>query len=758
MSTKKVGSTFSKGVDLYSFSPDGYRIEGEKIIYHRFKDDEHHYYPYGDDYYYNKDHYEMAGYVDANPSSYNDRLRVHAQIWKGDKYQECHERSIQVSGNNGWIDKVDIDNMSAPAYITDELCFCFGLYYSDAGIVSGLTNSHQVYGVVTENQSKWMERLFKDIGNDKYAKIKVSDLIFPGSHDSGMYIHRGPFQIASGANTQKDPIQNQLQLGARIFDFRPGKLTSGWAERAYENDLSWWVKALLDAAGIMGAAALEELYSDMKGEILHVHNIIPGATYKSFLKEIITFLKNNEKEIVIINAVSNGIDDAIKHATKQDLDALTTEMLKQYPSLKIGDKESLKKNVKDIIEANERLIIIGNDKILGPGQGVTSKSSYSDSVYQSDDSNNVIKAINELNNKSWKGKDIVEFFFQMTAQATHGGMARIATSNYQAASPLFATKAATDQLTYTWLLEGNLKYDNEGALITLYNDYYDCGLTAVIARVLRERIAGTFIPIGQGDKVVAVDTENLYVHIGENICRIKKDGSKEGEIKFKGSWGVLDSEDIYFTRDEALFRKSKTGNSPATQLDNHSQGYIAVDANNVYFQSSNQLYKKPKNSNVSEGATLFDVHSYGPIYVDANNVFFQATGHSLYKKHPWYSDKEGPATEFDVNCYSDIALDKDYVYFAGDRSRLYRKPKTDTTEESGILIYDYSINGRILVDDNYVYFRADKKLWRKSKDGAGSAKQIFPFDIKWWFIQDKDFIYVTSPNGQIWRIKKSEIS
>lgn len=476
----------SKGVDLYSFSSGGFSIQSNHIVYEHCwrhpvdgcpKDNKQ---MYLQNYQYGKHSFQM----EAAPSTSNDCLSI--AVFQGDN--QIYERSIQVSGITGNIDSEDLNNMMAPSHISADSCFSFGLYYSDSGH-GGLTNAHQLYGIVTENQSQWMERLFNDIGEERYANILLSDLIFPGSHDAGMYIEQPNHYLAAFANTQKDPIQYQLALGARVFDFRPGTLTPGWGLKLWDDVLPEYLKLLFGAAGIVGAEGLEALYADKENEIRHIHSFIPGATYEQFLLEIIPFLMENKNEIVIINAVSNGISEAVNLAHKSDLDNLADKVLKRYSSrLKMGDKQSLKKGVKELIDTNERLIVIGNDDVMGIGNGVKSESSYSDGAYQSANSENIVGAINELNGKEWSGKDIVEFFLQMTATATEGGIARIVSSNYQSASPLFATKAATDMLTYEWFLNGNLKSDNQSSLVTIYNDFYDPGLTAIIAKVLRERL------------------------------------------------------------------------------------------------------------------------------------------------------------------------------------------------------------------------------------------------------------------------------
>jgi hypothetical protein len=65
--------------------------------------------------------------------------------------------------------------------------------------------------------SKWMEQHY-----DLIQDIRLSDLIFPGSHDSGTYaIKKGDIR-ADWKKTQNVNITVQLELGMRFIDLRPG--------------------------------------------------------------------------------------------------------------------------------------------------------------------------------------------------------------------------------------------------------------------------------------------------------------------------------------------------------------------------------------------------------------------------------------------------------------------------------------------------------------------------------------------------------
>lgn len=599
----------SKGVDLYSFSTEGFSLRGVKIV----ESSGSHYYPYPNDFDYFRDPYEMQGHLVDD----NDILKVEAYVGS-ELLSDC---SIQVSGNTGNIPDSELDKIMGPAVITENGCFNFGLYYSDSGASDGLTNRHQLYGVVAENQSRWMEKLFQDIGQDKFEQLLLSDLVLPGSHDSGMYIKLPNHYFSAFANTQKDPIENQLALGARVFDFRPGTLKPGWAFKLYSDKLPWYLKALFGVMGINSAAALEIMFQEYENEVRHIHAFVPGETYERFLDEIAAFLEQNPQEIVVVNAVSNGIEDAVDLAKKSDLDQIASRVFGKFPNLRIGDKTSLKKKVKTLLDNNERLIIVGNKKVMGDSNSIEVKGSYNDTDYQSDNSKNVIKALKKLSRSSWSGNDIVELSLQMTAQGTKGGIARIVASGVQAASPLFATKPATDMKTYPWLLAGNLQNANANALITIYNDYYDVGLTSVVSKILRERFNGSYKP---------AYPYSDYPVTNSHVLRSGEELQKGAYVTSSNGYYLL----IFQESDSNVVLYDRTGTALWSSATNgkHAVDFIMqTDGNLVVYNSHDH---RSENAIWSSGTPGND-GAYLEVQDDGNLVIY--VGHNQERKAIWGS-------------------------------------------------------------------------------------------------------------------------
>lgn len=470
----------SKGITVFSFSTPGHRIEGIKYVYHTWPmDDEETVNNFDRDYAYESKGDQVGGY----PVGRSDRITIEAYS-SGTRLLRL---SSSISGITGNIDdKSELDAYMHSSVISDDGCVSFGLYYSDSGSKSHLTDHHQIYCVATENQRRWMEKLFDDLGEERLQSLKFSELILPGSHDSGMYTNQPVFQIASFANTQKDSIQNQLALGARIFDFRPGKLRDGWGDRFFSSEVKNKYVDFLRNIGINSGEVLESMFEGQKNTLRHIHNFVPGATCVEVVGQIADFLAENPKEIVVINAVSNGISEAVEIGTYSELRQIAEEELSRHSGLEVGDKHALKKTVAEIIDAGERLIIVGNKAVMGEDAIVTC-GSYSNQ-YESKDSGNVVSACKKFNDRDLNGQDLAEYSLQLTATAADGAIFRILTSLTQSSSPLFATKAATDMLTYNWLLAGNLRRDHGDTLLAVYNDFYDPGLTAVISKILRERL------------------------------------------------------------------------------------------------------------------------------------------------------------------------------------------------------------------------------------------------------------------------------
>ncbi|MEL7427650.1 MAG: hypothetical protein AAFN81_31955, partial [Bacteroidota bacterium] len=346
----------SEGVDFYAFSSEGYSIS---VDFSGCGHDK-----YAERYYDREFSYE-AGHHELERSGWpwqsNDRMHIRARHLG----QEVHERSVYLNSYNetttefSHISLLDRANMLAGAVIRENFCFCFGFYYADPSLwnkaksaISGffdsskLPNDYQLYAVVTQNQNKWMQRIFDEVRASHYGGLSLSDiklknLILPGSHDSGMYVRSSLPHVDFWANTQKDNTYKQLQLGARTFDFRPGcEIKLG-------------------------------IPSDFELPLAHVHMIITGESYVSFLSQIIEFLKKNQQEIVTVVLCTDGIKgpwdifnyqkDKISAESRNNLLDRCFEKAREqvgYHELQQGFKDDLESSVETLIKANRRLIFL----------------------------------------------------------------------------------------------------------------------------------------------------------------------------------------------------------------------------------------------------------------------------------------------------------------------------------------------------------------------------------------------------------------
>ena len=294
----------------------------------------------------------------------------------------------------------------------------YGFYDAGPGYV-GLPSRDQVYIYVGKNQSTWLGELI-----NKYPdkKIQIKDLVLAGSHDSGMYVDiptsaslagralifgmgalvsatipvlgsivgfilgaaalvYSPKRISRNASlTQKESIKEQLNLGVRYFDFRPGynilsvgnkalEIFTKFAENISKNISAEEIKNI----GKTINNELEKLDYKLM-DICHLHAIIPGAKLSDAIAECVDFLNEHPNEIVVMSLMYNGIISDKFKASYDALDEIVDQELK-YGIQKVNIVRDRKKgnnklrqdyntwakfsgvDVKTLIKENKRLII-----------------------------------------------------------------------------------------------------------------------------------------------------------------------------------------------------------------------------------------------------------------------------------------------------------------------------------------------------------------------------------------------------------------
>jgi hypothetical protein len=456
----------SKGIDFRYFKTKGFSFEivkrdpGEDYQRH-FTDDSFGYF---------SRHEELNGLAGIFGTGYFQFFAKRDNI-------NLYERSIQVTIATGNIDDTDLENMNVAPVIENNYCLSFGLYDADGALTSGLPNSHQVWACLTQNQTRWQERLFKELGN---KPVLLKNMILPGSHDAGMYLNTLTI-VSNLANTQKNDIKTQLQLGARFFDFRPGQLRADFMEGIKRADGN-----ILEFFKNLGLSSLALLLQVYVGEMRHIHGFIPGAKFEDFIKQTVEFLKANPSEIVVVKISSDGIDSLCSDIpSKQKVNEQIASLI-AGSEVKTGDKSSLNETTQSLIASNKRLIILHQDDLF-------ILSSYDENKYKHYEASYIIDAFKEVKKDIQSGsassKDLIDFQAQLTATLSTGAVFRALAGLNSSTSPLRATKARADEQSYPWLLDYLKDVPMNLPLLTIINDFYDNALTEIVYLANKARLS-----------------------------------------------------------------------------------------------------------------------------------------------------------------------------------------------------------------------------------------------------------------------------
>ncbi len=399
------------------------------------------------------------------------------------------KRFAEISPFTGNLGQTDMGKMlDTPSQFGPGWAVSYGFYDSGNGKISGLTNQDQSYVYITRNQSDWMGELASSLGRT-FTEKPFSMLALPGSHDAGMFdakvlghlitsaaflaylapvLGSGIVTLASPliyraainfAMTQKDNIANQLKLGVRYFDFRPGHCA-----------------VPVPAMGLY-----------------HQHSVIPGYSYQSFLEDVLNFLNHHPTEIVVVSANFQGIAMDFMKATLAQLEDTLRAAQKAtgtQNSIVAGNKLDLRTTYKSLIAANKRLIFLNQ---VGAADDATKYDSYSDDS-KTTDVNAILRSLEAMTSSGQSGADYTVLQLQGTATGLAGGGFASVVTLSDASSPLLSTKPAFDSKTYPWLRANVASRFSSEKLMVFLNDFVDNALVSTAIEVTKQRATQAHVP------------------------------------------------------------------------------------------------------------------------------------------------------------------------------------------------------------------------------------------------------------------------
>ncbi|MEO6702830.1 MAG: hypothetical protein ABI140_13515 [Jatrophihabitantaceae bacterium] len=247
-----------------------------------------------------------------------------------------------------------------------------------------------------------------------------------------------------------------LKLGCRYFDFRPG----------------------------MVPKALQVVADD----IYHIHTMIPGYKFSSFLCDVLTWLEANPSEIVVVDANTAGIlNDKTMVPSVEKLQAILASAMSDSGSTVVaGDVSDLATTYAELISVNKRLIFLNQEGTWSPA---SKYDSYSDKAYATTDPASVVKALEAMNSTDQANYDYT--VLQLQGTATNTGTKVVisaALSQSSASSPLMSTKADFDSVTYPWALQHVPFNLDATGLVVLLNDFVDNVQAATAAQLTLVRV------------------------------------------------------------------------------------------------------------------------------------------------------------------------------------------------------------------------------------------------------------------------------
>jgi hypothetical protein len=365
--------------------------------------------------------------------------------------------------------------LNTPSLFTPDYALSYGFYDAGPGL-GGLTNQDQSYVYVTPPVSRWMGDLLA--ANPALGNAPFHVFALPGVHDAGTFstamyavmeqsnsfinalnnwigatlspsaVNRA---IANMAVTQKDNTVNQLNLGARYIDFRPGYT-----------------------------------YDNIAAGIYHEHNFIPGYDYPSFLCDVLAWLSGNPSEIVVVSLNFQGFAQDTMKPSVANLNQGIAAAVQQTgtQNIQMGDASALDQTVADLLASNTRLIFLNQ---IGSATDADKYDSYTD-AYTTTDVSVILNALSVMQSTPQNGAAYTVLQLQGTANGTGGGIFKAIATSSDASSPLMSTKALFDNQTYPWLQANVASQFSPEYLVVLLNDFVDNALACYAKDITLQRL------------------------------------------------------------------------------------------------------------------------------------------------------------------------------------------------------------------------------------------------------------------------------
>ncbi|WP_372072986.1 flagellin [Tistrella mobilis] len=290
----------------------------------------------------------------------------------------AREISYQINLYNDEIEGTQITQQAAQFFTYGNASYVLNYGITDLPMPFNDT----AYLYIGNDQSDWMAEL---TGSSGYAGITFGDLVLPAAHDAGMFqisdstaatsnlkgvcgtavpaafnflcqeAEYGATALQNVSLTQKDVIYDQLRIGTRYFDIRPG-YPIGDAKATDTNTT-------------------------------HIHNFIPGAPLAGMLDDVSRFLGEHTGEIVVLRIQSNGIDHGYyQFISSTDLTAALDRHIAAGIGYRLVDDLSTLsgQSLKSIVGAGKRVIVVyGAEKSATNPTGIPDiNDSYDDNDYQ----------------------------------------------------------------------------------------------------------------------------------------------------------------------------------------------------------------------------------------------------------------------------------------------------------------------------------------------------------------------------------------